>query len=99
MDMNTRYGIVDSMMAAGARVTKEDCVITLGLDAFTFDYALPQTWVDEHFTDEQRQAAVGSFVWLYDGKAKLFGRPFPITSEGRKLFKKEFKSLPFDPEV
>ena len=48
-----------------------------------YDTALPQPWVDEldKFTGFD---ARGSFVWLYDRFGAIFGRPFPLTANGRR---------------
>jgi len=62
-------------------ITKGGIIKQLGMEDMTFDYALPQDWVDAVFQ------AIGilptmSFVWLYDDKAPMFGRPFPLDARG-----------------
>ena len=51
----------------------------------TFDYALPQSWVDQHTEAFERLTngarLIGAFVWLYDKQARTFGRPAPLYKE------------------
>jgi len=54
----------------------------------TYDYALPQPWVDEWCKKLKAQGVtyddlIFGFVWLYDEEAKTFGRPFPLTNRAR----------------
>ena len=52
----------------------------------TFDYALPQPWVDMvQKLSGLEENICGNFVWIYDSRAKIFGRPFPLTAEGSVL--------------
>lgn len=67
----------------------------------TFDYALPQGWVNacDNFLFSvhagasgvsnliKGQSVVPHFVWLYDKQAKIFGRPFPLTTRGKRMLK------------
>jgi hypothetical protein len=46
----------------------------------SFDYALPQPWVDEIAEIVPYNIIIFCFVWLYDGD--LFGRPYPINMGG-----------------
>lgn len=49
----------------------------------TFDYVLPQQWVDD--VREKTGEDVGPhFVWIYEQRS-VFGRPFPITNEGKQI--------------
>jgi hypothetical protein len=69
--------------------TKEELCIKTGLltkdhkaiPGFIFDYALPQDWIDKLEKITGRYAPF-LFVWLYDKKGGLFGRPFALNSEG-----------------
>jgi hypothetical protein len=47
----------------------------------TYDYAVPQPWFDD-VIDRTGVNPCGCFVWLYDGKYKTFGRPYPINVRG-----------------
>lgn len=67
---------VVKVFSKDARVTKESIVKLLGVDQQTFDYALPQDWVEDIGHN-----AVPHFVWLYE-KGSIFGCPRPLTSEG-----------------
>lgn len=49
----------------------------------SFDCALPLGWTDVYQKKTGRQAS-GHFVWLYDGLAASFGRPFPLTADARE---------------
>jgi len=73
--------------------TKADRIRQLGLNEFTFDYAMPQDWLDRanNYLRENYpglygkdglnpyQILIGGIVWLYDKHGGLFGRPYPIT--------------------
>ena len=54
----------------------------LGVDKQTFDYALPQQWVDEMVKTVGDPR--GHFVWLYE-KGSFTGCPRPLTEEGIEL--------------
>jgi hypothetical protein len=51
----------------------------IGLEEFTFDFAIPQSFWQE-FYDIMGFEPFG-IVWLYDKYSRLFGRPFPVTLE------------------
>ena len=61
------------------------------LEGKTFDYALPQTWLDhvayclKTVDDNIYHKVLGNFVWLYDEEANISGRPYPITDEGKDI--------------
>ena len=66
-------------------MTKQDtCKADNYLTGKTFDYALPQPWLDR-IAEVTGKYLPSGFVWLYDAQAPLFGRPYPITDEGAKL--------------
>lgn len=53
--------------------------------ANSFDWALPQEWVDDfNKVTGVYPAARGLFVWSY-AKARIWGEPFPLTEEADKL--------------
>ncbi len=67
--------------------SKEDIIKELGITD-TFDYALPQEWVNivrQYLPTELKDQIVPSFVWLYDKEAKLFGRPCSISFTGNEI--------------
>jgi len=69
-------------------MTKEDVTKSLGLDKETFDYALPQDWVDKVYKclpQNLQDGIVPHFVWLYDKEAKIFGRPCSISPMGNLI--------------
>jgi hypothetical protein len=69
-------------------MTKADVVKKMGLDKETFDYALPQDWVNEvrkHLPEELKEMIVPNFVWLYDEKARMSGRPCSLSFTGNKI--------------
>lgn len=51
----------------------------------TWDGALPQPWVDQHWAAFEAATGIenfcGGFIWLYDDRAPLFGRPAPLHTE------------------
>ena len=53
-----------------------------GKEYKTFDFALPQYWVDKMTKIWAYDKITSNFVWLYDNYAPLSGRPFSITDEG-----------------
>jgi len=66
-------------------MTKEDIYkIDPYLQNHTFDYTVPQPWLDDlaRVTGQYRS---GFFVWMYDNKCRMFGRPFAIVPEGWEL--------------
>ena len=75
-------------------MTKEQLVKKLGLQEKTFDYALPQDWVDDviHVTKCLYNEAC-MFVWLYDERGDSYGRPFPLTDEADELCEKYYKKI------
>lgn len=69
-------------------MTKAELVKALGIDKESFDYALPQDWVDEVakcLPGQMRGQIVPNFVWLYDEKAEIFGRPCSLSFEGNEI--------------
>jgi hypothetical protein len=70
-------------------MTKLDLVKANHIENETYDYALPQTWVDMVHNDYNipYRVIIDNFVWLYDEKAKVFGKPFPLTIAGRIVCK------------
>lgn len=52
----------------------------------SFDYALPQEWVNMA-ADKLDMDVRGHFVWLYDNRALIMGRPFPLTCCGRVMLR------------
>ena len=77
-------------------MTKQEAVERAGLANASFDYALPQDWVDEMFAHIRcypgvkfsYDEIVSNIIWLYDDKAPLFGRPFPITFIGKSILRR-----------
>jgi len=61
----------------------------------TFDYALPQPWVDECRT--MGFDVRGHAVWLYPAGAGAFGEPGALTQEFFTWYCLTFKRLPFLP--
>lgn len=61
------------------RITLSEVIKLLGVDQQTFDYALPQNWVDDMVARVGDPR--GHFVWLYE-KGSCFGVPRPVTHEG-----------------
>lgn len=76
-------------------------VLELTYDAV--DFALPQQWVDETVVKVRRigrgefedvhSRVCAQFVWLYDSKAPIFGRPFPLTDDGEMILDKFFTKV------
>lgn len=69
---------------------KEEAMKRLGKGDETFDYALPQPWVDKASEKAKKHGFQGldvveGFVWLYDEKARMMGRPFPLTERARRI--------------
>lgn len=70
------------------RISKEKLCTALCLDKVgTWDYALPQDWLNQAAdTGVQHGISydeiVSNLIWMYDDKAKIFGRPFGITPRG-----------------
>jgi len=52
-------------------------------DSAVFDYALPQSWVDDCF--ERGLDPRGNMVWVYDENDFRFGGPWPITRRGIEI--------------
>ncbi len=50
----------------------------------TYDLALPMQWVDSLHDNYKipYRCIISNFVWLYDEKSSIFGRPFPLTMAG-----------------
>ena len=50
----------------------------------SFDYALPLHWIN--IMREQNgipnHVLIQNFVWLYDEKSPIFGRPYPLNMAG-----------------
>jgi hypothetical protein len=68
---------------------KEVCDKDEYLQKNTFDYALPQEWVDD-FYNLMKVYPTSYFVWIYDEYSPLFGRPYPITDEGKRLLEQYY---------
>ena len=76
-------------------LTKADLVELRGMENASFDYALPQEWVYSvlefcklnQLPFSYREIIFG-FVWLYDEKSKVFGRPYPLTYTAHYLLTK-----------
>lgn len=71
-------------------MTKQEAVKQQGLEHETFDYALPQNWVDEvskHLPEHLKNQIVNNFVWLYDdySAARIFGRPASLSPGGNEI--------------
>lgn len=69
-------------------MTKADIVKALELEGKTFDYALPQNWVDkvrEQLPLEMKDDVVPNFIWLYDDKSGLMGRPCSLSFRGNEI--------------
>lgn len=66
--------------------TLRDCAQFLEEKDVTYDFAFP---VDFGYEIEKRTGLWPSgVVWVYDKYAKIFGRPFPLTTHARiALFK------------
>ena len=60
-----------------------------GKEYKTFDFALPQYWVDKMTKGWAYDKITSNFVWLYDKHSSLSGRPFPITDEGEAILSLE----------
>ena len=72
-------------------------VKVLELDYDAVDFALPQQWVDEMVVrmknnrggfEDTHSRICAQFVWLYDKKAPIFGRPFPLTDDAEGILDK-----------
>ncbi len=75
-------------------MTKEKLVKKLGIQDKTFDYALPQNWVDDVVAVTKcSNAEACMFVWLYDERAGAYGRPFPLTSDADELLEKHMSRV------
>ena len=82
------------------RVTKEDCVIGASNiknippidEGMSFDYALPQTWVNGTTIDND--VLISNFVWAYMPR-DAFGMPLPITETGRRAMLRNSLAGPF----
>jgi hypothetical protein len=69
-------------------MTKQAVIKRLELEGATFDWALPQNWVNEvaHYLPERLKNEIGgNFVWLYDEGARMFGRPCSISFDGNEI--------------
>jgi len=83
-------------------MTKGEVVKHLGLDQFTFDYALPQPWLDEadRFLrvtypedyskpgERPYEVLISGLVWLYDKHGQYTGRPYPLTRDATEALKR-----------
>ncbi len=65
-------------------MTKKEIIQKMELEKETFDYALPQTWVDE-VSKKTGDEIAPHFVWLYDKEGGLFGRPSSISLKGNRI--------------
>lgn len=65
------------------RRTVAEVAREIGLDAMgvTYDTALPQGFVYEA-EDMSKASPLGHFVWLYDSRGGVFGRPYPLDHVG-----------------
>ena len=64
--------------------TVGEVVREIGLDGMpgvSFDFALPQDWVNEA-TRLAGANPCGHVVLVYDSRAKIFGRPYPLDYVG-----------------
>jgi hypothetical protein len=68
-------------------MSMEQLVRLHGIEDETYDTALPQDWVD-HVILTTKLNPFSHFVWLYDEKAHLFGRPFPLDGIGIEILAK-----------
>jgi hypothetical protein len=68
-------------------MTKDDAAKYIGIKGQTYDYALPETWVDSivGLTGHTGSAICGNLVWLYDEANRTFGRPCALTTDGNKI--------------
>jgi hypothetical protein len=66
----------------GRSITKEDATRLHELE--TFDYAVPQPWLDEMQELFPDDFPYGHFVWCYDSP-NGWGVPFPLTKRGREM--------------
>lgn len=64
-------------------MTKQNAICARGLQDKTFDYALPQAWVEDVYLLTGIYPAP-YFVWLYDGPTP-WGRACPICEAGKEL--------------
>jgi hypothetical protein len=72
--------------------TKQEAAAAAGLGVF--DCALPQPWLDAvartiggadpEARGRTYEAVRSGTVWSYDGAHRVFGAPFPLTSEARR---------------
>ena len=71
---------------------KGDVVKLSGLEG-TYDYALPQNWVDRQ---DDPQKAVAENVWWYGPDSHIFGEPVNVEQKvrdmGAGIFEKAFKA-------
>ena len=70
-------------------MTKQEMVERMDIDD-SFDYALPQKWVDKtqgivNGSSLPSVNVVQHFIWLYDLEGGISGRPFPLTMTGEKI--------------
>jgi hypothetical protein len=102
--------IIDMPMRPGT--TKADRVRQLGLNDFTFDYAIPHDWLERAVAclkskypgqygdgDDKLnpyQAILGGTVWLYDKHGRIFGRPYPITRTAKDALERLYDKLGYD---
>lgn len=81
-------------------MTVEQAVKLVLPEGATFDYALPQTWMDrtterlmtldKHRGKERYEVyrlAYGHFVWAYDEPHGVFGRPCALTTTGNEVLR------------
>lgn len=84
-------------------MTKGERVKMLGLDKYSFDYALPQRWIEQaanylklhypyKYADDKPLSAYETLragvIWLYDDHGGIFGRPYPLTAEAKSALSK-----------
>lgn len=71
----------------GTRNTVDDVMKNRHPDkAGLYDVALPQAFAED-FKEITGLWPVGLMVWLYDEKAKVFGRPYPITERASEALR------------
>lgn len=88
----------DKLFLKTMPMTKGEAVKQRGIENHSFDYALPQTWVDmvikyfePYFSKYTHEQIVSNLVWYYEDNS--FGRPFGITDLGDEIVRRLPRSL------